>query len=689
MMSVLDETVPQFRSIWVEFKGDIARYRWAIFEGSTSKRWKYIAQEQYTRASNDDPSVGRFYHHLALLLRPQFALQPDEHFDATVLQLFYFTKSLVVETPCATARDSLLTTVIDPIIARTKEEAEEPASVPPNDKNHFLTAVANLILASVEPELLRSHGYETSEKDHLQAVYVALAKLGGPACAERAQGSRIRPSAQLGLLLYQLLLGISSTSERRSPMIATWAPDFVTHADRVNLDANLRKARDIHDAIIELVHIMVPYLLQEADTRDIRVWGFIYVTLVFMRSLKMRPDLREWVGHAFHAEMLAPFLNMLLLEDETRGERALQCLYQSELLNLCSPLNSKESSATIEDVTNIHAVHERYQDARRMYTIPLPEDELLRGHFFAREADATYNEPSTGANKDIFLYRNTREEFLHDPPLFPAGWFKNSKYDFDERQVRQDHVQDAMTCDSRSRQILCLAGQLTGVFFGFRPDEKGRHWISVLGGPASMPRSHMQMPEIIKHGGGAGVVYVHLSLHIAEVEKERIARDWEDRAIEKTVTRTDVATAVDEKVEGNTEEQPVASEVQIFKSEPESRMTEVKATLLVQGPDNSQDRGEDADAATATAFLEDQAATMAQAENPNAAPRTPEDRVQLSKSTLATVPKSNKRWCSVSANGVDEDGWTHISDESREEDAQTAKVTEGSATARSIFWRRK
>ncbi len=62
---------------------------------------------------------------------------------------------------------------------------------------------------------------------------------------------------------------------------------------------------------------MVPHLLGEAHTRDLGVWGFIYVILVFMRSLKTRPDLLKWFGPAFHAEILARFLNMLLLEDET------------------------------------------------------------------------------------------------------------------------------------------------------------------------------------------------------------------------------------------------------------------------------------------------------------------------------------------------------------------------------------
>ena len=106
--------------------------------------------------------------------------------------------------------------------------------------------------------------------------------------------------------------------------MAAWAPDLVTPADRADLVANMANARDIYNVTIEMIQTMVPYLLAEADTRDLRVWGFIYVILVFMCSLKTRPDLVKWLGYAFYAEILAPFLNMLLREDETRGWCALE-----------------------------------------------------------------------------------------------------------------------------------------------------------------------------------------------------------------------------------------------------------------------------------------------------------------------------------------------------------------------------
>jgi hypothetical protein len=113
-------------------------------------------------------------------------------------------------------------------------------------------------------------------------------------------------------LLCQLLLGIPFADRIWSLMMAACAPDLVTPEDRANLATSMNNARDFHTATIDMIQTMVPHVLQEADTSDVRVWGFIYVILVFMRSLKSRPDLQERFGAAFHPEILAPFLNMLL-----------------------------------------------------------------------------------------------------------------------------------------------------------------------------------------------------------------------------------------------------------------------------------------------------------------------------------------------------------------------------------------
>ncbi|OQV07693.1 hypothetical protein CLAIMM_12093 [Cladophialophora immunda] len=578
-LSLLEETVTQLQFTWVHCKGDLARYGMATQSDDMAarQRWMEISMEQYTRVLDEDPTNGRIYHHRGVLERLLSWSSPDA-VDAIVCKLFYYTKSLVVKTPFLAAQEALLM-VIDRIVSQNKEGA---------DTDNFLAAVAHLILACLEPETLRTHGHKDNKSDHLQAVHAALEKIkiGG-----RAETSQIRPSAELGLLLCQLLLGIPLADNRWSPMMVAWAPDFITAEDRHDPHA-MANARDIHNATIELIRTMIFYLLEKANPLDIRVWQFIYVLLVFMRSLKTRPDLVEWFGTAFHAELLAPFLNMLLREDETRGGLAFKSATQSKLVTICSLLNEREkpgkygfstedilrshreheqqrkaarakststvgeatangakdtttptpeestvtaddntvttgeSTVTTEDTTTSDAARDRDIEtpaAERMYANVLPEHYLLAGLFFAREAEDTAVvidplAPTLATEAEV----RRQEGLLRDPPLFPKDWLKNSKHDYQERQVC-NYVQPAEMQQERSLQILCLAAQLEGVFFTRKIDDEGRLWISVPGA-SSIPKpdpNNNKMPEIIELDSGVRVVYVHPSFHAAEIERER------------------------------------------------------------------------------------------------------------------------------------------------------------------------
>lgn len=124
--------------------------------------------------------------------------------------------------------------------------------------------------------------------------------------------------------------------------MAVWAPDFIMAKDCADFDAMVY-VRDIHDATIKLIYTMIPYLLEEADRCDLGVWGFIYVILVFMRSLRTRPALLERFGLAFHPKVLAPFLNMLLREDETRGGIALESVPIRARYSLLAAQRRKEA----------------------------------------------------------------------------------------------------------------------------------------------------------------------------------------------------------------------------------------------------------------------------------------------------------------------------------------------------------
>ena len=100
MMALLYETVPTFEDTWIECLGDLGRYRMAIEDDDIRDRevWTGVSRFWYSKAADKSPSVGRLYHHLAILARPN-ALQ----------QLFYYAKSLTCIHPFLSARESILT----------------------------------------------------------------------------------------------------------------------------------------------------------------------------------------------------------------------------------------------------------------------------------------------------------------------------------------------------------------------------------------------------------------------------------------------------------------------------------------------------------------------------------------------------------------------------------------------------
>ncbi|KAG0132207.1 hypothetical protein HOY82DRAFT_591164 [Tuber indicum] len=94
------ETVPPFENTWVECLGDLGRYRMAIEDGDVRDRdvWAGVARFWYSKATDKTPYIGRLFHHLAILARPN-----------VLQQLFYYCKSLAVAQPFYPTRESILT----------------------------------------------------------------------------------------------------------------------------------------------------------------------------------------------------------------------------------------------------------------------------------------------------------------------------------------------------------------------------------------------------------------------------------------------------------------------------------------------------------------------------------------------------------------------------------------------------
>ena len=125
MMALLYETVSTFEDTWIEclgnsmlpstrpnsyshyFVGDLGRYRMAIEDDEPKDRevWSGVARFWYNKAADKSPTVGRLYHHLAILARPY-----------TLEQLSLYTRSLTCVTPFESAKGSILT-LFNPVLS--------------------------------------------------------------------------------------------------------------------------------------------------------------------------------------------------------------------------------------------------------------------------------------------------------------------------------------------------------------------------------------------------------------------------------------------------------------------------------------------------------------------------------------------------------------------------------------------
>lgn len=175
MMALLYETVPAFEDTWIECLGDLGRYRMAIEDEDIRDRetWASVARSWYSKAADKNPPVGRLYHHLAILARPN-ALQ----------QVYYYGRSLNSVEPFPSARESVMT-LFDPLIKR-KTLYGSPAL--PVDSSFieahahaFVRGSADRFEASCRDFLsqLDNHIGRVTAKWKEQGVYTAVTNISG------------------------------------------------------------------------------------------------------------------------------------------------------------------------------------------------------------------------------------------------------------------------------------------------------------------------------------------------------------------------------------------------------------------------------------------------------------------------------------------------------------------------------
>lgn len=110
-ITMLYEEVPAFQDTWTECLGDLSRYRMAVEqENMTGEHtWTNMSRWWYLKFADKNPSVGRLYHHLAILAG-----------NNALEQIYYYSRSMNSVEPFPSVRQSVMT-LFEPFILDEKD----------------------------------------------------------------------------------------------------------------------------------------------------------------------------------------------------------------------------------------------------------------------------------------------------------------------------------------------------------------------------------------------------------------------------------------------------------------------------------------------------------------------------------------------------------------------------------------
>lgn len=373
MMALLYETVPAFEDTWIECLGDLGRYRMAIEDEDVRDRetWAGVARSWYNKAADKNPAVGRLYHHLAILARPD-ALQ----------QLFYYARSLTCVRPFASARESILT-LLDPALGKTQSLYSH--ALPAETSFIVLQATLFKKLPAEDYKKARlsflnqldNHIGRITAKWKVQGVYIAITNIAG----------LFNYGTEDSILRQALLLHAHGTEQDFTRIPDSHDEDFAqnTSVDYHPVVPSINAA-DLPTKLAELAadaqfkHIceltMTTFSLILKRIGDKNVIAHVHVMLSFFCAFASIPSVAHFIHDAPWTD-IANFLNTLV-----KAERG------PESLNF-----------NVSGAGGIGAIF----PPAEAESVPLPEDYLLRGQIWSTWYFPSYWFASEHAEEDRYL----------------------------------------------------------------------------------------------------------------------------------------------------------------------------------------------------------------------------------------------------------------------------------------------
>ena len=404
MMALLYETVPAFEDTWIECLGDLGRYRMAIEDEDIRDRetWAGVARSWYTKAADKNPTVGRLYHHLAILARPN-ALQ----------QLYYYSRSLTCVKPFPSARESILT-LLDPILGRAIATYSHALPIDTNFIKAHALLFEKLSLEEFETTMqefianLDFHIGRVTAKWKEQGVYIAVTNIA--AWFDYGVDENILRQVFLTRLFEKAKtlppsnpedIRTASPADSQDPIPPTVAESEIpSKVTTLSSQSTFVKAKTITNDTFALVLRRIG---------DKNVLPNVHIMLSFLTTFASSTYVSHLLSDIPWAELVA-FLNTLVKTEhqiQTQSPGQLQAVNINEVL----------------------AADVFPGDGERGDELPLPEDYLVRGLIWAQE-------------------------------YFPQKWFER-EHDEEER-----YLELASTVKSRMERVLRLGYQLTKVSAG-------------------------------------------------------------------------------------------------------------------------------------------------------------------------------------------------------------------------------
>lgn len=353
-----------------------------------------------TKAADKNPTVGRLYHHLAILARPN-ALQ----------QLYYYSRSLTCVKPFPSARESILT-LLDPILGRAIATYSHALPIDTNYIKAHALLFEKLSLDDFKQAVLEftnnldNHIGRVTAKWKEQGVYIAVTNVSGwfdygiddnvfrqIFLTELFEKAKNKPQSDEQLRT-------ASPADQQDPT-APVIPEneLLSKVNSLTEQAHFAHAR-------RLTYDTFALVLRRIGDKN--VLPHVHIMLSFLTTFAANPYVSHLLVDTPWNELVA-FLNTLVKTES-------QIQSQSQTQNISQPQN----------IDTLFSTSVFPKDDERSDELPLPEDYLVRGLIWA-----------------------------HD--YFPKKWFER-EHDEEER-----YLELASTVKSRMERVLRLGHKLTTV----------------------------------------------------------------------------------------------------------------------------------------------------------------------------------------------------------------------------------